>query len=59
MALVTFHQELIPTPLLISIYSARKGAPFPSIVEAMGMMIIFEILKEAGLRMPKQCWWSN
>jgi len=52
-ALVTFHQELIPTPLLISIYSARKGAPFPSIVEAMGMMIIFEILKEAGLRMPK------
>lgn len=53
-ALVTFHQELIPTPLLISIYSARKGTPFPSIVEAMGMMIIFEILKEAGLRMPKQ-----
>ena len=53
-ALVTFHQELIPTPLLISIYSARKGTPFPSIVEAMAMMIIFEILKEAGLRMPKQ-----
>ena len=52
-ALVTFHQELIPTPLLISIYSARKGAPFPSIVETMLMMITFEILKEAGLRMPK------
>ena len=52
-ALVTFHQELLPTPLLISIYSARKGVPFPSIVEAMGMMMIFEILKEAGLRMPK------
>lgn len=53
-SLVTFHQELIPTPLLISIYSSRKGTPFPSFVEAMGMMIIFEILKEAGLRMPKQ-----
>lgn len=52
-AIVTFHQELIPTPLLLSIYSARKGVPFPSIVEAMGMMIVFEILKEAGLRMPK------
>ena len=52
-ALVTFHQEIIPTQLLISIYSARKGVPFPSIVECMGMMIIFEILKEAGLRMPK------
>jgi len=52
-AIVTFHQELIPTTLLISIYSARKGVPFPTIVEAMGMIFIFEILKEAGLRMPK------
>jgi len=52
-AIVTFHQELLPTPLLISIYTARKGVPFPSIVEAMGMTIVFEILREAGLRMPK------
>ncbi|MBU3170757.1 spore germination protein [Clostridium estertheticum] len=52
-ALVTFHQELIPTPLLISIYAARKGVPFPSLVEVLSMTIIFEILKEAGLRMPK------
>lgn len=52
-AITTFHQEIIPTPLLLSIYSARKGVPFPTIVEALGMTIIFEILKEAGLRMPK------
>jgi len=52
-AIVCFHQELLPTQLLISIYSARKGVPFPSIVEALGMMMIFEILREAGLRMPK------
>lgn len=52
-ALTTFHQEIIPTPLLLSIYSARKGVPFPTIVECFGMIIIFEILKEAGLRMPK------
>jgi len=52
-ALVTFHQELIPTQLLISIYAARKGTPFPSVVEVFGMIIVFEILKEAGLRMPK------
>ena len=52
-AIVSFHQELIPTPLLIGLYSSRKGAPFPSIVEALGMMIVFEILREAGLRMPK------
>ena len=48
-AIVTFHQELIPTPLLISLYAARQGAPFPSIIEALGMMIVFEILREAGL----------
>jgi len=52
-AIVTFHQELLPTPLLISIYASRKGVPFPSVVEALGMSIIFEILREAGLRMPK------
>lgn len=53
MAIVSFHQELIPTPLLIGLYSSRMGAPFPSIVEALGMMLVFEILREAGLRIPK------
>lgn len=52
-AIITFHQELIPTPLLLSISSARKGVPLPTIVEALGMTLVFEILKEAGLRMPK------
>ena len=52
-AIITFHQELIPTQLLLSIYASRKGVPFPSIIEILGMTIIFEILKEAGLRMPK------
>jgi len=52
-ALVTFHQELIPTQLLLSISQARQGVPFPTIIEALGMLIIFEILREAGLRMPK------
>lgn len=53
-ALATFHQELLPTPFLLSMYSARKGTPFPSFVEAISMIVVFEILKEAGLRMPKQ-----
>lgn len=38
-AIVTFHQELLPTPLLINIYAARNGVPFPSIVEAMGIQM--------------------
>ncbi|MHB8074038.1 spore germination protein [Desulfosporosinus fructosivorans] len=52
-AITTFHQELLPTSLLISIASANEGSPFPTIVEAILMQIAFEILREAGLRLPK------
>ncbi len=52
-ALVTFHQEMIPTPLLISIASQREGIPFPAFVEAIMMEGVFEILREAGIRMPR------
>ncbi len=51
-ALMTFHQEMIPTPLLISISAARQGVPFPSIVETMVLLFVFEILRETGTRMP-------
>jgi len=52
-ALTTFHQELIPTSLLITMVAAREGTPFPALVEAIGMGIIFEILREGGVRLPK------
>jgi len=52
-AIITFHQELIPTPLLISLAAQREGIPFPAFVEAMLMEITFEFLREAGIRMPK------
>ncbi|HOV69488.1 MAG TPA: spore germination protein, partial [Clostridia bacterium] len=52
-ALTTYHQELIPTPLLISMTSASEGVPFPAVMEVGTMLIVFEILREAGLRMPK------
>ncbi|MGE5677450.1 MAG: spore germination protein [Pseudomonadota bacterium] len=52
-ALVTFHQEMIPTPLLISLASQREGVPFPALAEALMMEGIFEILREAGIRMPR------
>lgn len=51
-AVTTFHQEMIPTPLLLSIFTARKGIPLPISVEALVMTITFEMLKEAGARMP-------
>lgn len=51
-ALITFHQEMIPTPLFISIISAREGVPFPTILEALIMLLTFEIIREAGIRIP-------
>lgn len=52
-ALSSYHQELIPTPLLISMAAATQGTPFPALIEAIGMGFIFEILREAGIRIPR------
>ncbi len=51
-ALTTYHQEIIPTPLLYSISASREGVPFPTIIEVILMLMVFELLREAGLRMP-------
>ncbi|MDP4105215.1 MAG: spore germination protein [Bacillota bacterium] len=51
--LITYHFELIPTPLLVSIASQRENVPFPAIIELMLMDLTFEILREAGTRMPR------
>lgn len=51
-AIITYHQEIIPANLLISIVSSRTNVPFPSILELSIMLLIFEILREAGARMP-------
>ncbi len=52
-SLITFHQEIIPTSLLISIAAQREGVPFPAILEVLLMELTFEILREAGIRMPR------
>ncbi len=52
-AIETFHQEMIPSALLISMAGANKGTPLPSLVEAVLMLLVFEFLKESGARMPK------
>lgn len=52
-AVTTFHQEMLPTDLLISIAAQREGVPFPAFIEALMMEIAFEILREAGIRMPR------
>lgn len=52
-AITTFHQEMLPTQLLISLAGQREGVPFPAFIEALMMEMTFEILREAGLRMPR------
>lgn len=52
-ALTSFHQEMIPTPLALSIAASREGVPFPAIGEALIMETTFEILREAGIRLPR------
>jgi spore germination protein KA len=52
-AITTFHQELIPTDLLFTMVAAREGTPFPAVFEATIMIIAFEILREAGVRLPR------
>ncbi len=52
-AATTFHQEMIPTTLAIAIAAQRENVPFPAFVEALIMEVTFEILREAGLRLPR------
>lgn len=52
LSLVTFHQEMIPTPLIMSVYASRLGVPLPTVFELIALLIVFEILREAGSRMP-------
>ena len=51
-AIVTFHQEMLPTDLLFSIAATREKVPFPLLVELLIMEMAFEIIREASLRTP-------
>ena len=51
-AVTSFHQEILPTSLLYSILASRASVPFPIIVEILIMEISFELIREAGLRVP-------
>jgi spore germination protein KA len=51
-AIVAFHHEMIPTSLFLNITLERQSVPLPAFMEAFIMLIIFEILRETGVRMP-------
>lgn len=52
-ALTSFHPGLWPLPLAMAIAAGREGIPFPSVVEALIMEVAFELLREAGARLPR------
>ncbi len=52
LAVTNFHTQLLPTPLLLSFWEARIGVPFPAALEVILMEISFELLREAGVRLP-------
>ena len=49
-ALTVFHRRLLPTAFLLSLTEARASVPFSSVTECIALVIVFEILKEAGVR---------
>jgi len=52
-AVSSFHRELLPTGLAISVAVLRGGVPFAPLTECLIMIFVFEILKETGVRMPQ------
>ena len=51
-AITNFHEELIPTELLFSIIAARRAVPISIETEIILMEIAFELIHEAGIRVP-------
>lgn len=52
LAVTNFHTQILPTTLLLAFADARKGVPFPAVIEVLIMELSFELLREAGVRLP-------
>ena len=52
LAVTNFHTQILPTPLLMSFWQARSGVPFPAALEVLLMELSFELIREAGVRLP-------
>jgi len=51
-AIVNYHQSMIPTALLYAVAAAREQVPFPAVLELVIMDLAFELIREAGIRIP-------
>lgn len=52
-AVISYHHEMVPTALYLTIAATRQGVPFPAFIEAFLLEATFELLREAGLRLPR------
>lgn len=52
-AMATFHQEMIPLPLLRAIIESKKSVPFSTITEVFALLLAFELLQESGIQLPQ------
>lgn len=52
-AIATFHQEIIPLPMLRSIIESKKAVPFSTTAEVLGLLVAFELLQESGVHLPQ------
>jgi len=52
-ALICYHKEMIPKNLLISIVNSRNSVPFPAVIEMIILLVLFDLIREAGVRLPK------
>lgn len=53
LALISYHYAMIPYSFVFRIAISRSGVPFPTVIELLLMMLFFQILREAGVRLPK------
>lgn len=52
-AMATFHQEMIPLPLLRSVIESKQSVPFSTVWEVLGLLVAFELLQESGVHLPQ------
>lgn len=52
LAVIRFHTQILPTNMILSFAQAREGVPFSSIAELVLLELSFELIREAGVRIP-------
>ena len=52
-ALATYHQAVIPLPMLRSIIESKQSVPFSTMAEVLGLLVAFELLQESGIHLPQ------